>query len=104
MRKGLFVGIDAYSYIDPLSGCANDAVGMATVLERHANGNPNFSNVVMTTANDTLSKQDLEQSIQDLFSGSADVALFFFAGHGAFDTTLDEGLGPPPPLASETRS
>ena len=92
MRKGLFVGIDAYSHINPLSGCVNDAVAMSTILSRHANGNPNFSNIVKTTASDTLPKRALEQNIRELFSGSADVALFFFAGHGAFDQTLDEGV------------
>ena len=91
MRKGLFVGIDAYHHIKPLNGCVNDAMGMATVLARHANGKPNFSNIVKTTADSTLLKRTLEQNIRELFSGPADVALFFFAGHGSFDQTLDEG-------------
>ncbi|WP_095078285.1 caspase family protein [Pseudomonas sp. Irchel s3h17] len=92
MRKGLFIGINHYSHVAHLSGCNNDAMAMASLLERHASGRPNFSNKVMTSAEEVLTCRLLKQSIQELFSGDCDVALLYFAGHGQFDTHIDEGL------------
>lgn len=92
MRKALFLGINDYTHISPLSGCNNDAIEMASVLQRHASGAPNFHNKVLTTAEADLCKQSVEESIQELFSGSCDVALLYFAGHGQFDENLHEGM------------
>nr|WP_281349811.1 caspase family protein [Pseudomonas karstica] len=61
-------------------------------MERHANGRPNFSNKVLTSAEENLTLATLKQHIQNLFSGDCDVALLYFAGHGQFDTNIDEGL------------
>lgn len=92
VRKALFLGINDYTHINPLSGCNNDAIEMASVLQRHGSGAPNFHNKVLTTAEVDLSKQTIEESIQELFSGSCDVALLYFAGHGKFDDNLNEGM------------
>ncbi|MCS3839694.1 hypothetical protein HNR03_004308 [Pseudomonas sp. JAI111] len=92
MRKGLFIGINHYRHVSPLSGCNNDAMAMASVLERHANGRPNFSSKVLTSSEENLTHTTLKQHIQSLFSGDCDVALLYFAGHGQFDTSIDEGL------------
>ncbi len=92
MRKGLFIGINHYAHVAPLSGCNNDAMAMASVLERHANGRPNFSSKVLTSAEENLTLKHMKQQIQSLFSGDCDVALLYFAGHGQFDTSIDEGL------------
>jgi hypothetical protein len=37
----LFVGIDAYPS-SPLAGCVNDATRLGELLQRHADGSPNF--------------------------------------------------------------
>jgi hypothetical protein len=92
MRKGLFIGINHYRHVSQLSGCNNDAMAMASVLERHANGRPNFSSKVLTSSEDDLSLTAMKHHIQSLFSGDCDVALLYFAGHGQFDTSIDEGL------------
>lgn len=92
MRKALFLGINDYSNINPLNGCNNDAIEMASVLKRHASGTPNFHSKVYTTAENNLSRRVVEESIQELFSGSCDVALLYFAGHGQFDDNLHEGM------------
>ncbi|HWH85810.1 MAG TPA: caspase family protein [Pseudomonas sp.] len=92
MRKGLFIGINHYAHISPLSGCCNDAMAMASVLKTNANGDPNFKNVVLTSAEDTLGRGKLEDQIRELFSGDCNVALLYFAGHGGFDTDNDEGM------------
>lgn len=91
MRKGLFIGINDYQYINQLYGCVNDAIAMATVLERHSSGTPNFKNEVLTTAAQSLPKKVVESKIRELFSGDSDVALLYFAGHGHFDQSIDEG-------------
>ena len=92
MRKGLFIGINHYTHVSPLNGCNNDAMAMASVLERHANGRPNFSSKVLTSAEENLTHTALKHHIQSLFTGDCDVALLYFAGHGQFDTSIDEGL------------
>ncbi|MGF6397039.1 hypothetical protein ABH905_000705 [Pseudomonas frederiksbergensis] len=92
MRKGLFIGINNYSHVSQLSGCNNDAMAMASVLKTDANGDPNFKNLVLTSAEDYLSREKLEGHIQELFSGDCSVALLYFAGHGNFDADTDEGM------------
>lgn len=92
MRKALFIGINNYLHVSPLSGCNNDAIAMASLLERHASGRPNFSNKVLTSAENNLTLATMKQHIQSLFSDECDVALLYFAGHGQFDTNIDEGL------------
>ncbi|RON10624.1 caspase [Pseudomonas brassicacearum] len=92
MRKGLFIGINNYTHVSSLSGCNNDAIAMASLLERHASGRPNFSNKILTSAEEHLSLGALKENIRSLFSGKCDVALLYFAGHGQFNTDIDEGL------------
>ncbi|TBN50628.1 caspase family protein [Pseudomonas sp. BGI-2] len=92
MRKGLFIGINNYNHVSQLSGCNNDAMAMASVLKTDADGDPNFKNIVLTSAEGYLGREVLEGHIQDLFSGDCDVALLYFAGHGNFDTDTDEGM------------
>lgn len=81
MRKALVVGINDYPK-NPLTGCINDAVAVASVLERHSDGSPNFSVRRVLSNSTQISRGGLKGEIQDLFSGNPDVALFYFAGHG----------------------
>ena len=92
MRKALFIGINDYDNISKLSGCNNDAIAMASVLKRHASGTPNFGNKILTSAEDRVTNETITTCIRELFSGDGDVALLYFAGHGQFDTTIDEGV------------
>lgn len=91
-RKGLFIGINQYHFIPSLQGCVNDAMAMSTTMERHADGRPNFHCQHMISGEHDLSGSALERAIGELFSGDCDVALLYFAGHGHFDNTVDEGL------------
>ncbi|EEW4294480.1 caspase family protein [Escherichia coli] len=93
MRKALFVGINEYAEISHLAGCENDAMKMSAALSRHADGRPNFEGKDLIHREQMpVTKVLLEQEIQTLFSGSADIALLFFAGHGYFDENIDEGV------------
>lgn len=84
MKKALVVGIDSYEAVSSLNGCVNDAHDVANVLERNADGSLNFDVKTMTATskNNLVKKNDLEDAIQELFSGDDEVALFYFSGHG----------------------
>lgn len=87
MRKALVVGINFYSHVTPLFGCANDAQDIRSVLERHSDGTVNFhvKFLVASDAATAVLRDDLRDSVSDLFSGDSDVALLYFAGHGFID-------------------
>lgn len=82
MRKALVIGIDEYIQC-PLYGCCNDADDVAKILESNADGSPNFS---VKLEKNVCNKADLRKLIEDCFSGDADIALFYYSGHGHIDS------------------
>lgn len=78
-RRALLVGNDSYSSFRPLGGCVSDAKALAPLLSRHEGGDPNFS---CASAYD-VGLDELKRRVQALLAPGADVALFYFAGHGA---------------------
>lgn len=84
MRKALIVGIDYYENASPLFGCVNDSFAVKAMLERHADGSVNFGvlHLTATGSSDIVGRELLRQTIQNLFAGDGEVALFYFAGHG----------------------
>src|SRR5688572_5275168 len=86
MRKALVVGINAYPS-SPLNGCVNDAIAIATLLETHGDGSPNFGVRLMTCPTIGITRPVLREAIELLFSGDSDMALLFFAGHGYIKST-----------------
>jgi hypothetical protein len=90
VRKALIVGIDHYEHIGNLSGCVNDAYSVKTTLERHADGTLNFTApqlLIGTSAADVVLKRDLKDAARELFTDDAEIALFYFAGHGYLEDT-----------------
>lgn len=90
MRKALIVGIDHYEHIGSLSGCVGDAHSVKGVLERHADGTLNFAApqlLVGTGPTATVAKHELKEAIRELFIDDAEIALFYFAGHGYVEET-----------------
>lgn len=81
MKKALIVGIDDYKG-SPLSGCVNDALSVANILERNGDGSPNFSVKTLTSNDVEVNCETLSENLEALFQGGADIALFYFAGHG----------------------
>lgn len=81
MRRALIVGIDDYDKA-PLSGCVNDARSVATLLEKHGNGAPNFDTRLVTSPSDDLTRSGLRDAIGTLFATECDIALLYFSGHG----------------------
>jgi hypothetical protein len=88
MRKALVVGIDYYDSITPLFGCVNDAHSVKAILERNSDGTVNFAvkPLLGTSAADLVTRKELRDCIQELFSDDSDIALFYYAGHGYIET------------------
>lgn len=82
MKKALIVGINDYPDSSRLFCCESDAKAVADILEFNEDGSKNFDIQLVT---DIHTKGELNQKIRLLFSGEADVALFYFSGHGFFD-------------------
>jgi hypothetical protein len=89
MRKALVVGINHYANISGLFGCVNDALSVRAILERHSDGSINFGVKALTAsaASDAIERSTLKESARELFADDAEIALFYFAGHGHVETT-----------------
>ncbi|GAA2552406.1 caspase family protein [Winogradskya consettensis] len=88
MRKALIVGIDHYTHLPRLTGCVNDARAVSAALGRHADGSVNFADPrVLTSSSPSgrVLRAGLRDAVRRLFSGDAEIALFYFAGHGSVD-------------------
>src|SRR3954454_2370943 len=93
MRRALAVGVDNYP-AGALSGCVNDAERLAALLRRNADDSPNFDVRTLVDPPEAITRPILREAIQQLFADEADVALFFFAGHGT-ENNLDGYLVTP---------
>ncbi|HEU5024099.1 MAG TPA: caspase family protein [Spirillospora sp.] len=90
MRRALIVGIDYYEHLSDLYCCVNDAQAVKAVLERHADGTLNFATPQMFTGTNpalAVRKRDLKEAVRQLFADNAEIALFYFAGHGYIEGT-----------------
>jgi hypothetical protein len=83
MKRALLVGIDKYECLTPLSGCVNDVNALMPLLARNDDDSPNFDCVTTTSADEMpVSRRNLLDSLDALLNPGADIALFYFAGHG----------------------
>ena len=89
MRKALVVGINYYEHGSPLYGCVDDAHAVKAILERHGDGSINFDVQLFTGTgpSDTVSRSQIKDYVQKLFSDDSEIALFYFAGHGHIEST-----------------
>ena len=89
MRIALIVGINYYEHGSPLYGCVDDAHEVKAVLARHDGGAVNFDCKLLTGTGptDRVNRGDLKDSIATLFKTEAEIALFYFAGHGHIEAT-----------------
>lgn len=101
-RLALLVGVDAYEMPADLYGCVKDVEGLVPMLEKHDDGSRNFTYIetILGTLDGKPSavsdrvhhstigvkEAHLRTRIEALFkTDNADIALFYFAGHGHFD-------------------
>ncbi|MGL4373212.1 MAG: caspase family protein [Shewanella sp.] len=89
-RKALVIGIDDYPFA-PLKGCVKDVMSVSNLLEIHGNGDPNFNVMELVSSEQKVTADLIFESIQKLFSGDADIALLYFAGHGIIDESTNHG-------------
>ena len=82
MRRALVVGIDNYPF-GPLGGCVADAEALAVLLNRHDDGTKNFDVRKFTGPPEMITRPLLREAITNLFGQPAEVALFYFSGHGS---------------------
>ena len=92
MKKALIVGIDNYPNGNDLSGCVNDAVEVASTLERNGDGSPNFEVRRLFSSEQIVNANDLYVAITSLLSGEADIAFLYFAGHGIINEETNSGF------------
>lgn len=95
MRIALIVGVDYYAHGTPLYGCVDDAHSVRQALERHGDGSVNFDCRLLTGTgpSDRVDRARIKDELTDLFRAKADVALFYFAGHGHIEVTGGYLLG-----------
>lgn len=103
MRIALIVGINHYQNINPLFGCVDDAYSVRSVLERNADGTPNFGCKLLTAAGsgNPVNRRELKDNVVELFKSPAQIALFYFAGHGHVETSGGYLLGSDARLGDE---
>lgn len=82
MKRALLVGLDEYENFGALGGCVNDVHALKPLLARNDDGTVNFDCQVRTTPAD-VTRDALAGDVKSLVGPGADIALLYFAGHGA---------------------
>jgi hypothetical protein len=83
MKRALLVGIDEYDQFQSLDGCVNDVDAIEPLLRRNEDSSPNFDSQKRTNVTGGVTRDALLGDLDSLLGGGADVALLYFAGHGA---------------------
>jgi hypothetical protein len=83
MKRALLVGIDEYDQFESLDGCVNDVDAIEPLLRRNEDSSPNFDSQKRTSVTGGVTRDALLGDLDSLVGGGADVALLYFAGHGA---------------------
>lgn len=89
MRRALLIGINYYEHGSSLYGCVDDAHAVKAVLERNGDGSVNFDCKLDTGTGptDRVDRGDLKDCVEELFKHDAEIALFYFAGHGHIEAS-----------------
>lgn len=82
MKRALLIGINDYPLGNELHGCLEDVSNLLTALSRNGDDSKNFDIKALTNIQDSA---DARQNIEQLFHDDADIALFYFSGHGYID-------------------
>lgn len=96
MGRALIIGIEKYDRIRSLTGCANDARALHSVLERHEDGSPNYACRVLISEprpaaerkspseekKKAITRKRLREEWSGLFDNYGGDIVFYFSGHG----------------------
>lgn len=85
MKRALLVGIDAYEKFSSLGGCVNDVRSLIPFLSRNEDDSPNFECQAKTSDVESIGRRQLIGAVDSLLAPGADLAFFYFAGHGKAD-------------------
>src|SRR5262245_51102773 len=83
LKRAVLIGIDDYKKFNALDGCVNDVKALAPLLQRHEDGSPNFTCLSCTSDSRLVDRRAMLAAFDQLLAPGADVALLYFAGHGA---------------------
>ena len=89
-RIALVVGIDNYLGTNPLSCCVSDATAVNDLLERNgdAEHSKNFdTKLLVAGGGKVITRATLKDNVEKLFKTDAEIALFYFAGHGYIESS-----------------
>jgi len=89
MRKALVVGINHYAKVKTLYGCVNDARAVSSTLANDFDTTINFGVRLETASKESeaISRGQLRDWVEDLFSDKQEIALLYFSGHGYVEST-----------------
>jgi hypothetical protein len=89
MQKALVIGIDHYRHMGRLYGCVKDARSVQAVLEWHGDGTRNFDVMPLfgTGPKESVPREAMREAIRELFTGTNETAVLYFAGHGYMEQT-----------------
>jgi len=83
MKRALVVGINAYRNAKTLNGCVNDAKNIESLISRNSDGTKNFDTKIITAeGSQEILRRDLKKLMIELLEQPAEMALFYFSGHG----------------------
>lgn len=92
-RMALVVGVNYYSdkRIQNLSGCVNDAEEVARLLKRNGDSsrsrNFDCKELYATGPDHAVNRAAIKDEARRLFQSKAEIALFYFSGHGYIEST-----------------
>lgn len=87
MKRALVVGINDYDSGNNLRGCINDANRVFELVSKNEDGSRNFDVELMTSDKQRTDIASVKKKLIELFSKEADMAFFYFSGHGAMTST-----------------
>mgnify|MGYP000918580772 CR=1 FL=1 len=90
-RIALVVGINHYEHVGSLSGCVADAKALNNLLTRNGDEakSKNFDTKPLLAEDkcSLLTRGRLKDQVECLFEKNAEIALFYFSGHGYIEST-----------------
>lgn len=92
-RMALVVGVNYYSdkRIQNLSGCVNDAEEVARLLKHNGDSsrsrNFDCKELYATGPDHAVNRAAIKDEARRLFQSKAEIALFYFSGHGHIEST-----------------
>lgn len=90
-RVAFLVGVDYYKYANSLRGCVEGAKAVKALLERHGTNDARTNFTCLTAFADdsatAVGRERILDGLRKTFTIDAEIALFYFVGHGHLEDT-----------------